>query len=254
MKSAVFLSVREKATRLPKKVLREVRGRSMTEHLIDRLKLARRADQVVVATSVHPDDAVLCEIADRCGVSHFRGSEDDKLVRYRDAARRNGVDFMVIVDGDDIFCSEEHIDAAIAGFEETSADFVSQDGLPLGAASYGVRREAMERVCELKAESDTEVWGGYFTETGLFRTHIIRVDDPVLRRPDVRMTLDYEEDLRFFTAVIEALYTGARVPSFREIMEYLAVHPEVVALSAGAQQRYEAHLTKSAPVRLKTSR
>ncbi len=250
MTSAIFLSVREKATRLPKKVLLDVLGRSMTEHLIARLKLAQRPDLIVVTTSTHPDDQVLCDIAARCGVKSFRGSEEDKLVRYRDAARHYGVDFMVVVDGDDIFCSEQHIDAAIEAFEATGADYVTQDGLPVGAACSGVKREAMEKVCAVKAENDTEVWGGYFTSTGLFTTHIIRVEDPVLRRPDVRMTLDYEEDLRFFTAVIEALYRDGRVPPFREIMEYLAAHPEVVALSAGAKQKYESHLLKSAPVRI----
>jgi len=253
MKSAIFLSIREKAKRLPHKVLREVNGRTMTEHLIARLKLARGPDRVIMTTSTHGDDDVLCALAEREGIGCFRGSEEDKLVRYRDAARALDVGFMVIVDGDDLFCSEQHIDEAVETFQRTGADYISQEGLPLGAASFGVKREAIERVCELKAERDTEVWGAYFTGTGLFNVNIVQIEDPLMRKPAWRMTLDYEEDLRFFTAVIQALYPReGPPPPFRAVMEYLERHPEVVALNASAQAKYEAHLQQSAAARLRS--
>ena len=41
----------------------------------------------MIATSNDPRDAVLCAIAAGEGVGCFRGSADDKLRRYRDAAR-----------------------------------------------------------------------------------------------------------------------------------------------------------------------
>lgn len=251
MKTAIFLSIREKAKRLPKKVLREIRGRTVCEHLIDRLKLARNPDLLVMTTSTHADDAILCEIATRAGISFFRGSEEDKLERYLQAAEKFEVDFMVIVDGDDLLCSEEHIDLTIEAYRRTRYDYVSQEGLPLGAASFGIRHEALRTVCELKQERDTEVWGGYFTRTDRFNVHMIQVEDPVLRRPDIRMTLDYEEDLRFFQAVFAGLFHGGRIPTFRQVMVYLGAHPEIVALNQSAQDKYEQNLLRAAPVRIR---
>jgi len=87
MKTAIFLSIREKATRLPKKVLREIQGRSICEHLIDRLKLARRPDLLLMTTSAQPDDTVLCEIAKRAGIAFFRGSSCKPRLRDPEAAR-----------------------------------------------------------------------------------------------------------------------------------------------------------------------
>ncbi len=251
-KTAVFLSIREKASRLPKKVLRVIQGRTTCEHLIARLLMARLPNMVVMATSTHPDDEVLCRIAERAGIPYFRGSAEDKLDRYLRAAECFGVDFMVIVDGDDLFCSEEHIDETIEAFRRTGADYISQEGLPLGAASFGVRPEALRIVCSLKRERDTEVWGGYFTQTGRFRVHMIQVREPMFHRPDIRMSLDYEEDLCFFQAVLDVLARGGKVPTFREVMVFLAAHPEIVALNQTAQAKYHQNLAKAAPVRMAT--
>jgi len=252
LKTAIFLSVREKATRLPKKVLRDVCGQSMTAHLVDRLLLAKEPDLVVLTTSVHPDDEVLCRIAAEKGILSFRGSEEDKLVRYRDAARAFDVEFFVVVDGDDIFCSEEHIDEIIRAWRRTGADHIYAEGLPLGAAGFGLKATANEKVCELKQESDTEVWGGYFKQPGMFHVLPLPVEDEALRHPEYRMTLDYEEDLMFFQATMEALYRPGHVPPFREIMAFLNARPDVVALNAAADQRYREHLRKAAPVRMQT--
>ena len=249
--TAVFISIREKSTRLPRKSLRVIEGRTVCEWLVERARLAERPDRVVLTTSTDPRDRVLCDIAERCGISSFQGSPDDKLDRYLQAARHFGVAFAVIVDGDDLFVSERHIDAAIDAYRASAADYVSQDGLPLGAASFGVRIAALEEVCRIKAESDTEVWGGYFTKSNRFRTKMLPVDDPELRHPEYRMTLDYEEDLAFFEKVLGTVGTGGRVPPFADIMRYLNAHPDVVGINRGAQAKYEQNLLKSAPVRLK---
>ena len=45
---------------------------------------------VANATSPDPRDDVLVEIAQKVGVGCFRGSPDDKLLRYRDAALSAG--------------------------------------------------------------------------------------------------------------------------------------------------------------------
>jgi len=191
MKTAVFLSIREKSTRLPKKVLLEIKGKTVTEHLIDRLKTAKQPDIVVLCTSINSRDAPLVEIAKKCGIRYFRGSEDDKLDRYLNAAQKYGVDFMIIVDEDDIFCDPEFIDKTIEMYKKTMADFIYCPDLPLGASASGIKLDALKIVCDIKAESDTEVWGGYFLNTGLFKVVKLEVDDPDLRHPEVRMTLDY---------------------------------------------------------------
>lgn len=250
--TAIFLSVRDKATRLPGKVMKPICGRRAIEHLIDRLKLAHSAGLLVMTTSVNPADDGLAAAATANGISCFRGSEDDKLRRYLDAADKFDVEFCVVVDGDDLFADPICIDRIIAEYRATGADYIICDQLPVGVTSFGVRVAALRRVVELKAESDTEVWGGYFTHTGLFRTRLLEVE-PRFRQPKLRMTLDYPEDLAFFTAVFEALYASGKVFGFDEIMRLLEARPDIAQLNAGVQAKYEAGLKRAAPVRLKTA-
>jgi spore coat polysaccharide biosynthesis protein SpsF len=239
--SAIFLSVRNKATRLPGKVLLDLEGATVTERLIERLKGAREADGIVVTTSIHPDDASLLEVARRCGVGAFRGSEDDKLDRYLQAAREFGVELVAVVDGDDPFSDPGYIDRLLVELRESNVDFATVADLPVGVAANAIRVSALEKVCAIKTEADTEVWAGYFTQTGLFKTRILKADPPH-RAPHLRMTLDYPEDYDFFRAVYRELHRPGRVFSLDEILELLRRRPEIGEINRGATARYEANL------------
>jgi len=243
MGNAIFLSVRNKATRLPGKVLLDLAGKTVTERLIERLKLAKKPERIVMCTSPHPGDDILVEIAERCDIDVFRGSEDDKLDRYFQAARKFDVDFAAVVDGDDPFCDPEYIDRILQHGIESQADYVICKGLPVGVTAFGVRRSALEEVCRIKTEENTEVWGGYFTETGLFKTKTIPAD-PAHQMPDLRMTLDYPEDFAFFKTVFQHLYTPGGVFTLDDILNVVRRIPEIGAINRDVQVMYETNLKK----------
>jgi len=246
MKSGIFLSVREKATRFPGKVLKPLGGQTLTAFLIGRLKTTANADFVVLTTSTDPRDGVLCDIAEAEGVLSFRGSPDDKLLRYRDAARAFGLDYAVIVDGDDPFVSIEHIDRIIAHNMDHSIDFTTCGDLPLGATGFGLSRGALELICDERPEQDTEVWGSLFLDDPRFTCATLHEPDEGYRRPDIRMTLDYPEDYEFFLMVSDALAAAGRPVDFSAIMTFLKENPGVVKINQGVQEKYERHLNQSA--------
>lgn len=243
MKSAIFLSVRNKATRLPGKALLDLGGRPVTEQLIRRLRTSREADLVVLTTSTHPDDEVLADLARRAGVEAFRGSEDDKLDRYLRAARRYGVDLAVVVDGDDPLCDPDYIDRLIRTMRTSGADFGTIGGLPVGLGANAFTSVALARVCEIKTEQDTEVWGGYFTQTGLFTTCTVEADAGH-RDPELRLTLDYPEDYEVFTTIFSRLGGADRVFGLDEVFELVRARPGIKDVNREAAARYEANLKR----------
>lgn len=251
MQSGIFLSARDKSKRLPKKLFLEVKGRPIIEYLIDRLKMVTMTSQIVLCTSVHPDDVSLVKVAQRNSIEWFRGSPEDKLDRYLHAAQKFGTDFIVVVDGDDIFCDPYYIDKVIRAFKETGADYIACKDLPVGGTSRGIKYEALEKICRLKDEVDTEVWDGYFTDMDLFRVVYIGVENQTLKHPEYRMTLDYQEDFEFFKTVIEKLSLQNKVFTLKEVVDLLAREPWIVEINKGVQKLYEEHLKKSAPVKLK---
>ncbi|MBF0553540.1 MAG: hypothetical protein HQK96_03170 [Nitrospirae bacterium] len=251
MKTGVLLSIREKSTRFPGKVLKVMHGQTITEHLIDRLKMAKLVDTIIIATSDDPRDDVFVPMAKGKNISIFRGSRQDKLKRYLDAADAFGLDAVIIIDGDDNLCFPEFVDKTADLLRNGQYDGIFWKGLPIGAASSGLTAGALKKVMALKAENDTEVWGGYFIGSGYFNVLITDVEEP-FNHPDIRMTLDYEEDFDFFKAVFDELYPVNPLFSSSDVMNLL-VHrkPHLNEINREAQAKFEDHLTKAAPVRFK---
>jgi spore coat polysaccharide biosynthesis protein SpsF len=245
MNVGILLSVREKATRLPGKVLLPLGKYNITEHLIRRLLESQNADKVIVSTSIDPRDGVLVNIAKDVGVGYYKGSEDDKLIRYRDTARYFEFDFVVIVDGDDPFCSVEHIDRIIEYAQNNPVDYIQFEGLPLGATGFGVSVNALDRICREKNVENTEIWAHLFTENDSFNSVSLKESDHLYNRPDVRMTLDYPEDYEFFKTVINALQKQNKEARFDVIMQYLNEHPNISEINQSVQSKYEDHFVKS---------
>ena len=238
MKTAVFIPVRTKSTRLPNKALLKIKGKPVIEHLIDRVKSARLHDFIVLCTTMNPEDEILVRIARRNNICYFQGTEKDILDRYLKAALKYKVDFIVNVDGDDIFCDPKYMDKVVEVFIQTGADYIKCEGLPFGAAPSGIKVKALNKVYQLKEETDTETgWNRYFTESGLFRVECLKAEEE-LNHPEIRMSLDYLEDFQFFKAVFERLYVTGRVFTLREIISLLQDNPEIVDLNKHRQEEY----------------
>jgi len=252
MKAAIFIPVRVKSTRLSKKPLLKIKGKTIIEHLIQRAKLAKLPKLIVLCTTTSSEDAVLVDIAKKCGVAYFRGSERDILERYLNAALTYDIDFIANVDGDDVFCDPELVDKTIESYVKTGADFLRWEGLPLGASPCGIKVEALKKVCQLKDETDTETgWGRYFTNIGIFRVDILKSEGKWLNRPDIRMTLDYPEDLEFVKEIFNRLYSPDKIFTLKDIIKLLEKEPKLVEINRGVQKRYWERFEKRAKIKLK---
>ena len=250
-KIGIFIGVRMKSKRLPKKALLELSGRMLIEHLIDRLKFSKLKDVIVLCTSTLPEDAVLVDVAKKNNIDYFQGNADDKLDRYLNAGRKYKLDFIIITEGDNVFFEPDIIDEVIRIYKRTDADFVTCKGLPLGTAPHGMKIDALQKVCEIKAQSDTEVWGPYFTDSGLFKVEYLEATAD-LRRPDLRMTCDYPEDFDLFKEILKNLYKPGKLLHLQDIVSFLDKNLQVVAINKKAQESYNNHIKKSPPVKYKS--
>lgn len=237
MAFATVITARLGSSRLPGKMLADLNGRPVLEHVVMRVTQASRPDVVLLATTQEPEDDELVAAAERLGVGIFRGSTEDVLVRWRDAAVAFDAELIVNCDGDDVFCDAPHIDRIIDTYEKTGAEYITCTGLPFGAAPTGFARRGLERVCERKQESNTEGQGRFFEDPEVVSRG--EVHAPLsLSLPEARMTLDYPEDLEFFRAVLTALDVGDESPSLERIVALLRARPDLVTINAGVQERY----------------
>jgi len=239
VKKAIFITVRCGSTRLPRKALLEINNKPTIEYLIDRVKRSKYADAIVLCTTDLGEDKVLCDIAKKKGIFFFQGSVKDKLDRWLKAAEKFDVDFFVTADGDDLFCEPELIDLAFYQFMQNDPDFIESSGLVSGAFTYGIKTLAVKKACEIKDTDDTEMMWVYFKDTGLFKIEELHGVPDIYRRPEIRMTLDYEDDFKFFNTVIKHFDENKKYDfSLRDIIAFLDKNPETVKINQYLQERF----------------
>ncbi len=227
-----FITVRTDSSRLPQKALQDIAGKPLIVHIIERAKTIKGLDGVVLCTTKREEDNVLEQIASEQGILCYRGSLNDKLERWRGAARNVNADYVITIDGDDPFCDPALVETAIHQIEKDHPDFVeAPKELAIGGFTYAFSREALEKVCEIKNSEDTEMMWVYFTDTGLFTTTTLAVSDTELLTP-LRLTLDYPEDLEFFRTIFKELSIETNTVPLHDIMLFLKGRPDIVAINA----------------------
>ena len=231
MNKGIIITVRSDSSRLQKKCYKKILDRYSIEYVIDQAKKSKLADVVVLCTTELTEDDNLCKIASDNGIEFYRGSVQDKLDRWMGACLKYNIDFFVTADGDDLFCDPELMDMAFCQYEksQSSVDFIKSDDVVCGSFTYGIKSEALYKVCDIKDTTDTEMMWVYFTETGLFNVEDLENIPKIFLRKDIRMTLDYQEDFEFFKRVIE--YFGGNEFTSEELFDYLDDNKDVIEIN-----------------------
>jgi spore coat polysaccharide biosynthesis protein SpsF (cytidylyltransferase family) len=99
-KTILITQARLGSTRLPGKVLKEIKDKSLLQIHLERLKRCKSISEIIVATTPNAEDEIIYDKAIAWGVSASRGSESDVLDRFYQAAKNKGVDWVVRVTSD----------------------------------------------------------------------------------------------------------------------------------------------------------
>jgi spore coat polysaccharide biosynthesis protein SpsF (cytidylyltransferase family) len=109
--------------RLPNKTFLDIEGKPLIWHIVNRISRSRTPDRIVIATTVNPGDNVLERWARDNGIDVFRGSENDVLSRYYEAAKSVGASTIVRVTADDPFKDPEVLDLVTNAYLAQNVDF-----------------------------------------------------------------------------------------------------------------------------------
>ena len=251
LKVGYLIIGRLKSTRLPKKLLLDIKGKPIIAHMIDRLKLAKKVDNIILCSSKNIQDLPLKQIAKDNNVDCYLGDPDDVLLRMLDAADEFNLDYILTITADCPFADPVYADKIVEKYQETDADLIRQFELPHGAFSYGIKVDSLRMVVELKDSSDTEVWGRYFTDTGLFDVLDLDVEDSHHYRPGLRMTLDYPEDFEFFKTIFDHLYVKSEVFSLTDILTLLDEKPEIIKINKECGKKFKKRFIAQSEPKLK---
>ena len=250
MKIGYLITARLKSTRLPNKLRLKIQNREIIRWMIDRLKLYDNLDKIVICTSTNTQDSPLDKIAKEESIEVFRGAEEDVIKRLYDAAIHFNLDYILNVTADCPLVSYEYLEEIIKCYNKTNADLVRCLNLPHGFFSYGIKVGALKKICEIKDDKSTEVWGKYFTDTGYFK--VVDLDIPKsIYRPNYRLTLDYPEDYDFLKAVFSHFGEDTYKTNIVDIIKYLDRNPDIVAINEKCKQAFQKRWNSQNKINLK---
>lgn len=239
-RTVAIIQARMSSTRLPGKVLMDLAGTPVIDHVVQRSRAAKHIDEVAVATSVDASDDALAEHLEAAGVTVVRGSLDDVLSRYQGAASALDAETIVRITGDCPLIDPAVIDAVVSGFRrEPEVDYCSNTlrrTYPLGMDTEVFSRAALERACR-EAHSTIErehVTPYLYQHPDLFSLRNVEAA-AWANRPGLRMTLDDPRDLEMIRTLIGA---AGRDADLHELLTTLDRNPNIADMNANVAHRH----------------
>lgn len=241
MKVVCIMQARVGSSRLPEKVLKEIAGKTVLEHDVDRLKRVKRIDEIVIATTVEEKDYKIVDESKRLGVKFFRGSEEDVLSRYYFAAKENNADVVIRVTSDCPLLDSEITDDIIKFYLDNypKYDYVSNTldrtyprGLDTEVFSFKALEKAFNEAKEkFEREHVTPFIGG---NNNVFSNYQFKDNED---NSHLRLTLDTDEDLELITEVYSELYDIDENFGLKDIVNLFKKRPELIDINSEIEQK-----------------
>ena len=214
MKIGIIIQARSSSTRLPGKIFKKLPfggNLSVLDQVIKRVKRSKEAGEIIIATTEDVADKSVVEIADKNGVKWFRGSKYDVLARYYLAAKENNIDIVVRVTSDCPCIDSEIIDLVVSTQQRTKSDYVAnclERSYPHGLDTEVFTFDALSQAYKnAKKDHEREHVTPYIcANPDIFQIKNIKAPKKLFA-PEIRVTIDLEEDYVLLCAVFDYLYT-----------------------------------------------
>jgi spore coat polysaccharide biosynthesis protein SpsF (cytidylyltransferase family) len=242
--SAIF-QVRMGSIRLPGKVLMDIEGKPLLQHVVDRVRRSRYINEIILATTTDGRDISIIEFARKQSLKYFAGNEDDVLDRFYQCARKFAADIIVRITPDDPFKDPEIIDAAIETFIKNRdiLDYVTNTlppSYPIGLDIEVFSFQSLEKAWrEAEKPSEREHVTPYiWNHPELFRIRNFNYKDDISH---FRWTLDTEADLLFAREIYRRLYKEKPGFLMDDILDVVKREPDLLKINR-CDEKYPGYL------------
>ena len=212
-KTVAIIQARMGSTRLPGKVMKDLKGKPVLWHVIERVKQAKNIDQIIIATTIHKRDKIIHDKAMEWGIKAYKGSEEDVLARYFKAANKNDIDTVVRITSDCPLIDPQVIDEIVEYYTKNNYTLVTNAGSDLNNRTYprGLDIEVFSfKVLEKAYENAKEKYQREHVTPYIYENH----EDVFYYKnnqdlSNYRLTLDTKEDFESVS------YTHLTLPTKR---------------------------------------
>jgi spore coat polysaccharide biosynthesis protein SpsF len=225
--------------RLPGKVLMPLLDQPMLGQVIQRASRSRMLDALVVATTTDARDDAIVSVCEREGWLYYRGSEQDVLDRYYQAAKALEATVIVRITSDCPLIDASVIDYVIAAYHSVAPSVDYASNVVLRTYPRGLDVEVCSFAALERSWIEDELPERREHVTLYMRRNPERfVLHDVVNPHDysaLRLTVDTPQDF----ALVQQIYTyfGHNRFDWREVLAVLAQHPAWADINGDVKQK-----------------
>ena len=238
MNVVAIIQARMGSTRLPGKVLMDISGATMLSRVVSRVRQAKLLNQIVVATSIKSIDDSVAEETERLAVFSFRGSENDVLDRYYQAARLFRAETVVRITSDCPLIEPKIIDEVTNAFLNGDSDYSSNTlvrtyprGLDVEVFSIAALTKAWQQAN--KDYQRVHVTPFLYENPRFFKLQSITNK---CNYSKYRWTVDTSEDLELVRRIYKLLGDNADF-NWLDVIDLMKSHPELETINSHIEQK-----------------
>jgi spore coat polysaccharide biosynthesis protein SpsF len=212
-KTLAIIQARMGSKRLPGKMMLKIAGEPLLKLIFDRLKKSKKVDKIILATSLNDENNALEKLAKKESIECYRGSEDDVLDRfYQVIQREKDFTFIVRVCGDNPLIDPLEADNLVSFHQKGQYDYsfnhipYDDNGYPDGVGAEMVSRDILKNIWERadQAHQREHCLDYIWDKMSQFKVGILKAAESI-RRPDIKLDVDTEEDLSFLRSLLSHL-------------------------------------------------
>lgn len=241
LKIGIIVQARMGATRLPGKPLFKVKGKTLLEYQIERLKRVRQPNTLIVATTQNEKDQSIVAICKQEKISYYTGSEDDVLDRYLKTARHYDIDVVVRLTADCPLIDPDLIDKLLDEFlsHYPEYDYFSntiERTFPRGMDIEIFKRRSLEEAhSESFLSSDREhVTPFIYRHPERYKLGSYRYSED---HSSYRWTVDTQEDFTLIEKMLESILPKKPHFNLRDLLDLAQEHPDWKLLNRHVEQK-----------------
>lgn len=236
-----IIQARMSSNRLPGKVLKDIEGKPMLWHVVNRVKRSKRIKKLIIATTTNKNDDVIENFCKRYNIDFYRGSENDVLDRYYRAAKLWRSDIVVRITADCPLIDYQIIDEVISSYlkNENNLDGASNTikrTYPRGLDTEVISFSILETVWKV-AKRDYQrahVTIYIYENIGQFKLHSVENEE---NTSHFRWTVDEEKDLKFVREIYNILYREEKIFLMKDILNLLEEKPYLIEINKDVKQK-----------------
>jgi len=241
MKIVAIIQARMGSTRLPGKVMKKILDKPVILWDLDRISFSKLIDEIVVAIPYGKENGVIVDTIKKYNdkIIITRGSEDDVLDRYYQAAVQTNADMVVRITSDCPLIDPVVIDQVIEQFLDNDCDYCSNSiirtyprGLDTEIFSFKALEEAWNKA---KKDYEREHVTPYIIENP-DKFQLLNVANNI-NLSHLRWTLDTKEDFEFISAIYKRIYPKKQLFLMDDVLELLGKEPELIEINRHIEQK-----------------